>query len=220
MHLISDDRHINLIVRCCSDQKEDPSKMQILLHFLKGPSEFLPSETDLSSVGSVKVELNTLSGDAGAQIATGTGNFETLPCGIAFRSIGYKSRPIPGIPFDMKRGVVPNLQGRVIEGQQSQIGLYVVGWLKRGPSGIVGTNKVCAEETVGAIASDVGSGALPSQHESSNIEGLFKERGIRFVDFEAWKRLDRTEVVAGQTSGKSREKVTSIDQMVNIALKS
>uniref|UniRef100_A0A453EBN3 NADPH:adrenodoxin oxidoreductase, mitochondrial n=1 Tax=Aegilops tauschii subsp. strangulata TaxID=200361 RepID=A0A453EBN3_AEGTS len=116
------------------------------------PTKFLPSE-DGSTVGAMELEKTLLKDDGatGKQVAVGTGEFEELKCGIVLKSIGYKSLPIEGLSFDKYRGVVPNLRGRVLSSESEtatvEPGLYVVGWLKRGPTGIVATNLHCAEET-------------------------------------------------------------------------
>ncbi|RZR91695.1 hypothetical protein BHM03_00019861, partial [Ensete ventricosum] len=135
--------------------------------FCLKPDKFLPSE-DESRVGGVRLEKTCLkaNGLSGKQVAIGTGQFEDVNCGLVLKSIGYKSVPVDGLPFDKYRGrfsrpfgsitsagVVPNVKGRVLSSDQPENvnieqGLYVVGWLKRGPTGIVATNLYCAEETV------------------------------------------------------------------------
>jgi adrenodoxin-NADP+ reductase len=122
--------------------------------FFRNPTAFLPSQ-DGSRVAGVHLEKTILQGEQGSvQRALGTGQFENLPCGMVLKSIGYKSLSVPGLSFDDYQGRVPNAKGRVLrsgqgtEGTAIENGLYVVGWLKRGPSGIIGTNLVDAEETV------------------------------------------------------------------------
>ncbi|KAL5670190.1 hypothetical protein ACJX0J_022411, partial [Zea mays] len=131
------------------------------LHFVffRKPIRFIPAENG-STVGAVQLEKTVLKGDevTGKQVAAGTGEFEDLKCGLVLKSIGYKSLPVQGLPFDKNRGVVPNLRGRVLSSESEiatvERGLYVVGWLKRGPTGIVATNLHCAEETVASILED------------------------------------------------------------------
>lgn len=203
-----------LTVVLAPDQPVDPNKFHIILHFLKSPVEFT---TTPESRCVVVFETTTLSGRAGSQSATGTGNRESLPCGIVFKSIGYKSKSIQAVPFDARRGIIPNMQGRVMNITQPVLGLYVAGWLKRGPSGIVGTNKNCAEETVRAVAADVESGMLPATHEKVDFVDFLRSRGHTAVTFDQWKNLDAFEVSAGAALGKAREKVLSIAQMLDIS---
>ncbi|KAF2309647.1 hypothetical protein GH714_004448 [Hevea brasiliensis] len=114
------------------------------------------------------LSMNTSDGlgvGPGKQVAEGTGKFEDLDCGMVLKSIGYKSVPVDGLPFDHQKGVVPNASGRVLTdalGDQTLLekGLYVCGWLKRGPTGIIATNLYCAEETVASISQDLEQGTL------------------------------------------------------------
>ncbi|VAH58539.1 unnamed protein product [Triticum turgidum subsp. durum] len=147
-------RVYELLSKAATVHQENNDNDQKELHFVffRKPTKFLPSD-DGSTVGAVELEKTLLKDDgaAGKQVAVGTGEFEELKCGIVLKSIGYKSLPIEGLSFDKYRGVVPNLRGRVLcsesETATVELGLYVVGWLKRGPTGIVATNLHCAEET-------------------------------------------------------------------------
>uniref|UniRef100_A0A453EBN4 NADPH:adrenodoxin oxidoreductase, mitochondrial n=1 Tax=Aegilops tauschii subsp. strangulata TaxID=200361 RepID=A0A453EBN4_AEGTS len=133
-------------------ENNDNDRKELHFVFFRKPTKFLPSE-DGSTVGAMELEKTLLKDDGatGKQVAVGTGEFEELKCGIVLKSIGYKSLPIEGLSFDKYRGVVPNLRGRVLSSESEtatvEPGLYVVGWLKRGPTGIVATNLHCAEET-------------------------------------------------------------------------
>ncbi|CAK9207381.1 unnamed protein product [Sphagnum troendelagicum] len=198
--------------------------------FFRNPTAFLPSQ-DGSRVAGVHLEKTILQGKQGSvQRALGTGQFEDLPCGMVLKSIGYKSLSVPGLSFDDYQGRVPNAKGRVLrsgqgtEGTTIENGLYVVGWLKRGPSGIIGTNLVDAEETIDSIAEDESGGLLtnsaaPSQTSvgSDGLETLLKSRGIPSVSFGEWLKVDATEVALGNQRGKPREKIISKDDMLNIA---
>ncbi len=129
---------------------ETPAKgsaRRIHLHFCKSPIELLGD----AGVEGVKLERNALEGEPGARKSRGTGVTGTLPCGMVFRSVGYRGLPLPGAPFDEKRAVVPNDGGRV------EKGLYAVGWIKRGPSGLIGTNKKVSEATVQKLIEDAAS---------------------------------------------------------------
>ncbi|CAL9119356.1 unnamed protein product [Musa textilis] len=202
------------------------------LHFIffRKPDEFLPSE-DQSRVEGVRLEKTCLkaNGLSRKQVAIGTGQFEDLDCGLVLKSIGYKSVPVDGLPFDKYRaGVVPNLKGRVLSGDQPENvnieqGLYVVGWLKRGPTGIVATNLYCAEETVTSILEDINEGliALRSGSPKPGRQGLLQvleDKNIRFVPFRGWEKIDSKEKLEGQLRNKPREKLTTWDELLKVAL--
>ncbi|CAL9119354.1 unnamed protein product, partial [Musa textilis] len=201
------------------------------LHFIffRKPDKFLPSE-DQSRVEGVRLEKTCLkaNGLSRKQVAIGTGQFEDLDCGLVLKSIGYKSVPVDGLPFDKYRGVVPNLKGRVLSGDQPENvnieqGLYVVGWLKRGPTGIVATNLYCAEETVTSILEDINEGliALPSGSPKPGRQGLLQvleDKNARFVPFRGWEKIDSEEKLEGQLRNKPREKLTTWDELLKVAL--
>ncbi|XP_065043316.1 NADPH:adrenodoxin oxidoreductase, mitochondrial-like isoform X4 [Musa acuminata AAA Group] len=202
------------------------------LHFIffRKPDKFLPSE-DQSRVGGVRLEKTCLkaNGLSGKQVAIGTGQFEDLNCGLVLKSIGYKSVPVDGLPFDKYRaGVVPNVRGRVLSSDQPENvnieqGLYVVGWLKRGPTGIVATNLYCAEETVASILEDIDNGliASPSGSPKPGRQGLLQaleDKNVRFVPFGGWEKIDSKEKLEGQLRNKPREKLTTWDELLKAAL--
>lgn len=125
-----------------------------MLRFLGSPAELLGADRVEGAV----IGRNRLEGDADGRLrARPTGRHSTLRTGLVLRSIGYFGTPIPGLPFDETRGVIPHQDGRVL----GAVGTYVVGWIKRGPSGIIGTNKKCARETVAALLADAKAGNLP-----------------------------------------------------------
>ncbi|GJP41941.1 hypothetical protein CLOM_g1555 [Closterium sp. NIES-68] len=190
-------------------------------------------------VGAIRLEKNILTGDFkdGPRRAVGTGETSDLPCGLVFKSIGYRSLPIAGLPFNQRSGTVPNELGRVLRGSASEPntearyepGLYVVGWLKRGPTGIVGTNLIDAEETVSSVAQDAAANKLLSPSPSDITHGgkdggpelaaLLKQRGCPFITFEDWMKLDAEEVRRGVTKGRAREKIVSEDEVFRILVK-
>lgn len=145
---------------CCSGGRPRPDPY-------RSPPLSLPrwGAALLPSVGAVRFEVTQLEGEAGRQRAVGTGVFEDLPCGLVLRSIGYRSVPLPGVPFDHERAVVRQQAGRV-EGVPA---LYCAGWLKRGPTGIIGTNVDDARETVQSILEDAHSGVF---HDSGLVDAL------------------------------------------------
>lgn len=142
------------------------------------------------------------------------GQLETIPCQLVLVSIGYRSLPVEGAPFDAKRGVIPNKEGRVLQGTSPQApgadvdavdpGLYVCGWLKRGPTGIIGTNALDADETVASICADVTAGGVGrgDVRGAEGLRALLRGKGVQAVDFPGWLCVDEAEVAAGKAAGK------------------
>ncbi|KAL3689133.1 hypothetical protein R1sor_015442 [Riccia sorocarpa] len=196
---------------------------QLQFVFYRSPVELLSS--DSSTLTGVRLEKTILSGDVKTgQRAVGTGEFEDLSCGLALKSIGYKSLPVRDLPFDNRKGVVPNLRGRVVATAEPPVlepGLYVVGWLKRGPTGIIGTNLICAEETVESIVEDAQRGLIDLQSTSKmgglGLKGLLEEAGTVVVSFSEWQKIDSKELELGRLKGKVREKVVVIQDMISTA---
>ncbi|XP_006647158.1 NADPH:adrenodoxin oxidoreductase, mitochondrial [Oryza brachyantha] len=222
-------RVYELLSKAATTHKGINSNNQKELHFVffRRPTRFLPSE-DGSSVGAVQLEKTCLKDDgmAGKQVAVGTGEFEDLKCGLVLKSIGYKSLPVEGLPFDKYRGVVPNLKGRVLSSESDSAtvepGLYVVGWLKRGPTGIVATNLHCAEETVASILEDNNKGLFMGSSDAKRLgrRGLLEileQKSIRFVPFDGWEKIDNKEKLAGELKNKPREKITSWNELMMAA---
>jgi len=155
------------------------------------------------------------------QRAVGTGETETLGVDLVLKSIGYKSVPVEGIPWDDRRSVARNVAGRVVEADGSPVaGMYVCGWLRRGPTGIIGTNLIDAEETVDVITDDVNNKRLPAvqaiQPGGAGLLEKLKERRVQHVSKEDWQVIDSVEVQHGRSNGKVREKFTSTKQMLDL----
>ena len=147
-----------------------------------------------------------------------TGEREELACDLVLRSVGYTGVPLRGVPFDERRGTILNDDGRVLEshGGDHRTGHYTAGWIKRGPSGVIGTNKKCANETVAHLFEDVAEGKLldPASPEPDSIETLLNERGAHFVSFSGWEKIDQAEVGKGEPHGRPRVKFVRIDEML------
>lgn len=161
---------------------------------------------------------NCLEGPPFAQVARPTDELIELPCGLVFRSIGYRGVPIPGLPFNEPRGTVPHTAGRVRDGTATLPGLYVTGWLKRGPTGIIGTNRADSAETVASLLAD-----LPKAHDrekqgANALRSLLEGRGIRVLNYQNWLIVDSAEVDRGKPKGKPREKFTRIHEMLAASL--
>ena len=193
------------------------AERQIVFHFNVSPVEVIGPDR----VTGVRLVRNQLEPDGkGSVRAVPTAEMSVLPVGLLFRSVGYRGVAIPGLPFDEARGVIPNTEGRVVEHEGSHTaidGVYVCGWIKRGPSGVIGTNKVDATQTVDHLLADAVSGRItPSAREPDALLQLLRQRGVRSTDWNAWQRLDRVETERGTAVGKPREKVTRVGEMLEI----
>jgi ferredoxin/flavodoxin---NADP+ reductase len=135
---------------------------------------------------------------------------ETVPCGIVFRSVGYRGVELPGVPFDASTGTIPNAGGRV------EPGLYVAGWIKRGPSGVIGTNKKDATESVALLLEDARAGVLPAA-SGEDLEELLVERGVEHVLYAGWEAIDAQEKAAGEPRGRPRVKLCTWDELLAAA---
>eukprot|EP00850_Spirogloea_muscicola_P003743 SM000015S01243 [mRNA] locus=s15:717692:722281:- [translate_table: standard] len=218
-------------------QPVSPAARQVYFVFFRRPTEIL-GNVDNTHVNGVRLEKTTLQpgGLGKPQRAIGLGELEDIPCGLILRSIGYKSIPVPELHFDHTKGIVPNKLGRVLREvpseQQDDVGgwgtkaehyedgLYVVGWLKRGPTGVIATNLIDAEETVASIAEDSWAGCLPrpaSDCGRLQLLNRLAESGARPVDLAGWQRIDAEEVRRGVLAGKPREKIVSTADMLQIA---
>lgn len=200
---------------------ETSNAKEVHLRFLLNPARFEASETDPSKLGSVVCERTKLEGDPGSQAAVGTGEFETIPAQLALISIGYKGVALPGLEeaelFDSRRGVVVNTHGKADDSKDGLGGLYVAGWLKRGPSGIIGTNISDAKDTVASIAKDLVNQAIKA--DGISLKSLLEKRGVKVVDWDAYERIDATETDDSRKRSKDqpREKLHSIDEMLRAA---
>ncbi len=188
---------------------------KIFLRFCVSPVEVIGN----GRTTSLKLEKNRLVPDGkGGAKAQGTGSFETIPMGLVFRSVGYRGVPIAGVPFDEKAGKIPNAEGRVLGADQQALqGEYVVGWAKRGPSGLIGTNRADSVATVKGMTEDAAAGKFPGASgdvSPAAVPALLKSRSVAFVSFGDWKVLDRIEVETGRKAGKIREKFTRVTDML------
>jgi ferredoxin/flavodoxin---NADP+ reductase len=186
----------------------------IHLRFLRSPLEIRGS----GRVESLVLARNRLvEATPGELRAEATGETETLCAGLVFRSVGYRGTGIPGAPFDPRRGIIPNEGGRVLAGPGIVArGEYAVGWIKRGPSGVIGTNKPDAVETTDLLLEDLRAGALnlPAAPGRDAIDRRLRERGVRVVSWADWLRLDELERKRGAALGRPRDKFTSVPDML------
>jgi ferredoxin--NADP+ reductase len=145
-----------------------------------------------------------------------TDEFEDLPVDLVFRSVGYHGVPLEGLPFDERSGTVPNEQGSVTTQEGSMVGLYVAGWIKRGPSGVIGTNKPDASETVRRMLEDVAGGATldPDDPQRDTAMSFVMQRQPDLVTYDDWRRIDELETAAGEESGRPRVKFTNAEDIL------
>ena len=191
---------------------------RVVLRFLRSPVRIL-GDGKVEAIELVKNELHH--GGDGSLRARPTGEHETLQAGLVFRSIGYRGVPIEGVPFDEWKGVIPNDEGRVIDPHEQHAipGEYVVGWIKRGPSGVIGTNKRDAQETVGHLLEDVAGNRLPepAAPDPDAVEALVAERKPDYVSYQGWELIDEAEQAAGAPLGRPRVKFTRVQDMLDVA---
>jgi ferredoxin/flavodoxin---NADP+ reductase len=140
---------------------------------------------------------------------TGGGDAVDVECGLVVRAIGYRSEPIPGLPFDADRAIVPNDEGRVLDSEgQTVTGVYVTGWVKRGPSGALGTNRRCARATVSSLLDDFRAGLLAEPAIVDDIAAQLPNA----VSFDDWRHLDSHETSTGRAAGRLRIKTVNRDE--------
>jgi ferredoxin--NADP+ reductase len=190
---------------------------RLCIRFLLSPLEILGEGGRVTGLRLARNRL--VAGKDGALRAVPTGETETIEVGLVFRSVGYRGVPLPGLPFEERTGLLPNVKGRVLDPATGAplTGHYASGWIKRGPSGVIGNNKADSVETVNALIEDARSGALvaPERPLPADFETLVRERQGACVTFGDWQRLDRLEVERGQPQGRPRVKFTAVDEMLD-----
>ncbi len=191
------------------------------IRFLVSPLELIAGgEGQVTGLKLAKTRL--VKNEAGAVVTEPTGEIEELPAGLVFRSVGYRGVALPDVPFDPRTGLIPNAKGRVLDPAPGAVnvaplpGHYATGWIKRGPTGVIGNNKADSVETVNLLLEDAAAGALPLPPipDPAALEALIRERQPAVVSFADWKRLDQIEVERGKPLGRPRVKFTSVEEMV------
>jgi ferredoxin/flavodoxin---NADP+ reductase len=194
------------------------ARRRIELRFLRSPVEIRGN----GRVEAIDVRRNEIvrTDDGALRARALDEDVETLECGLVLRSVGYRAVPLPDVPFDERHFVLPNERGRVLMRDGEPLtGVYAVGWIKRGPTGILGTNKRDAEETVGCLAEDLRSGALPAPPEPrrEQIDALLAERKPDLVTVEGWRAIDAAELERGRGEGRPRVKLASREELLAAA---
>jgi ferredoxin--NADP+ reductase len=188
----------------------------VRLRFCASPVAILGEER----VEAIELVRNRLEPDGrGSVRAVATDETEVIPCGLVFRSVGYRGVSLPGVPFAESAGTIPNADGRVLDERGEPIpGLYCAGWIKRGPTGVIGTNKKDATETVERFLEDARDGRLPEQAIGS-IDELLAARGVDVVMYPGWEAIDALERGRGEEQGRPRVKLASWDELLAAARK-
>jgi ferredoxin--NADP+ reductase len=188
------------------------------MRFLASPAEIVGVNGRMRAV---RIEHNELVVDPnGGLRSKGTGRFETIEVGLVLRSIGYRTVPIEGVPFDYATSTINNIAGQVVHPNTGEVmpGEYVVGWAKRGPTGLIGNNKPDSAATVQAMLADLPMlpGIRDDRRDLSQVVALLSERGIDYVTYQDWKILDQYEVESGSRQGRPRVKVTTVPEMMAV----
>ncbi|GAA2346030.1 FAD-dependent oxidoreductase [Saccharopolyspora halophila] len=187
------------------------TKRRLHLHFLRSPVAVEGTDR----VEGFKVEVMELTGDGNVR---GTGEYETHPAQQVYRAVGYLSSPIPDIPFDHKKGTVPNEAGRVLDLDGEHIpGVYTTGWIKRGPVGLIGHTKGDALETINNLLDDLDGLPEAEQPDADSIIALLEERGVEYTTWDGWIKLNAHEQSLGESHGRERIKVVPREDMVKIS---
>ena len=208
------------IIRTYADRPRTGKSRVLVLRFLVSPVELVGD--DAGQVTAMKLVRNTLTATpTGTLQAKATGETEILPVGLVFRSVGYRGVPLPGVPFNDAWGVILNEKGRVLDPATKQplVGEYTAGWIKRGPSGVIGTNKPDAGETVQAMLQDAALGRVlqPADPDAAAAERLVRERQAQCFTYADWQKVNEIEVAKGRAAGRPRVKFTRVDEMIAAA---
>ncbi len=220
---IASNKQILVIDRIFTKWRAEPQtggSRRLHLHFWSKPLELVAGPD--GAVAAIRVERTESDGAGGAR---GTGEIREIPIQAAYRAVGYFGSPLPGIPFDSRRGVIPNHEGRVVRTDPSSPdqaneflpGVYATGWIKRGPIGLIGHTKSDAMETISHLVRDQANWWSPTEPDEDAIPALLRSRGIIWTDLDGWHRLDQHEIALGAAAGRERVKVVPRDEMVRIS---
>jgi ferredoxin/flavodoxin---NADP+ reductase len=190
---------------------------KLVIRFLVSPVELIGDKS--GQLVSMRLVKNVLSATpTGALQPRPTDRVEELPVGLVFRSVGYRGVPLPGVPFSDKWGVILNEKGRVLHPDTNEpvVGEYTAGWIKRGPTGVIGTNKPDAAETVACMLEDLGRGVTgnPAYPEAAAAEELIRQRQPLYFSYRDWVKLNELEVARGRLLGRPRVKFTRVKEML------
>jgi ferredoxin--NADP+ reductase len=207
------------LLREFADRPARPDlRRRIELRFLRSPVA-IRGNGKVEAIDVVRNEI--VRADDGSLRARRVGDdVETIECGLVLRSVGYRAVPLPDVPFDERHFVLPNERGRVLAPDGETLpGVYAVGWIKRGPTGILGTNKRDADETVALLVADLAAGALPQPPKPAReeIDALLSERKPDLVTAEGWRAIDGDELERGRSAQRPRVKLASREELLAAA---
>jgi ferredoxin--NADP+ reductase len=208
-------KNVELLREFAAREPRADAARRIELRFLSSPVE-IRGDGRVEAIDVARNEI--VRDDEGWLRARPVGDeIETIECGLVLRSVGYRAVPLPDVPFDERRFVLPNDRGRVLAADGEPVpGVYAVGWIKRGPTGILGTNKRDAEETVSCLVEDLRAGALPEPAEAG-VDELLAERAPGAVTVDGWRAIDGHELERGRESERPRVKLASRDELLAAA---
>lgn len=198
------------VFRSWSTRRPGGRRRRVHVRFLVRPAEVLGE----SSVTGIRMERTALDGSGAA---AGTGEFTDIAAQMILRSVGYRGTALAGLPFDETAGVVPNSAGRVLRDGVAVPGEYVTGWIKRGPTGIIGTNKPDAKETVASLLEDAPSLPPAPVRDPGAVMELLEDRGVRVVPWAGWSAIERAERELGETQGRELAKISDWEALLAIA---
>jgi ferredoxin--NADP+ reductase len=213
---IESNKQIFVIDKVFTKWRSEPvgeASRRLHLHFFAKPLEVVAGPD--GRVASFRYERTEPDGAGGVR---GTGEIREIEIGQFYRAVGYFGSPLDGIPFDERRGVIPNREGQVVVGDNEILpGVYATGWIKRGPVGLIGHTKSDAMETVSHLVNDQSSWWSPSSPSEASVTELLESRGIEYTDLAGWHALDQHEIALGEPEGRARIKVVPRDEMVKIS---
>jgi ferredoxin--NADP+ reductase len=205
-----------VIDKVFSKWREEPTgsaSRRLHLHFYAKPLEVVAGPD--GRVATFRYERTEPDGAGGVR---GTGEIREVAIGQLYRAVGYFGSPLDGIPFDERRGVIPNHEGQVLASDNEILpGVYATGWIKRGPVGLIGHTKSDAMETIQHVITDQASWWNPAEPSEEAVLALLAERGIEYTDLDGWHKLDQHEMGLGEPVGRARIKVVPRDEMVKIS---
>jgi ferredoxin--NADP+ reductase len=211
-------KNVELLRELAARPARPDARRRVELRFLRSPVEIRGS----GRVAAIDIRRNEIvrADDGSLRARAVDEEVATIECGLVLRSVGYRAVPLPDVPFDEHHWVLPNDRGRVLTpAGEALAGVYAVGWIKRGPTGILGTNKRDAEETVGCLAEDLCAGALPQPPNPSreHIDALLAERKPGLVTVQGWRAIDAHELERGRSEQRPRVKLASRDELLAAA---
>jgi ferredoxin--NADP+ reductase len=211
-------KNVELLREFAAREPLSEARRRIVLRFLRSPVEIRGD----GRVEAIDVRRNEIvqADDGSLRPRAADDEVETLDCGLVLRSVGYRAVPLPGVPFDERSYILPNDRGRVLAPDGEPLpGVYAVGWIKRGPTGILGTNKRDAEETVTRLTEDLSAGALaaPKSAGGDEIEALLRERRPELVTIEGWRAIEADELRRGEEQRRPRVKLSSREELLAAA---